>query len=143
MQRCIVIADDDPTIISLVKLRLGMARYNVIATNDAVAALAMVRSQEPVAVILDVQMPGGGGLSALSKIKSDPRMANLPVMMLTGERNPEIVMEAMTGGASDYMVKPFNPDALLERVSRLVKSSPMVWREQPAATEPAGATWEL
>jgi len=143
MQRCIVIADDDPTIISLVKLRLGMARYNVIATNDAVAALAMVRSQEPVAVILDVQMPGGGGLSALSKIKSDPRMANLPVMMLTGERNPEIVMEAMTGGASDYMVKPFNPDALLERVSRLVKSSAMVWREMPAAIEPAGATWEL
>jgi DNA-binding response OmpR family regulator len=143
MQRCIVIADDDPTIISLVKLRLGMARFNVISTNDAVAALAMVRAREPVAVILDVQMPGGGGLSALSKIKSDPLMANLPVMMLTGERNPETVVEAMTGGASDYMVKPFNPDVLLERVSRLVKSSAMVWREPPLAIEPAGATWEL
>ncbi len=142
MQRCIVIADDDPTIISLVKLRLGMARFNVISTNDAVAALAMVRAQEPVAVILDVQMPGGGGLSALSKIKSDPRMANLPVMMLTGERNPETVVEAMTGGASDYMVKPFNPDVLLERVSRLVKSSAMVWGAVPAAVAP-GTTWEL
>ena len=142
MKRCIVIADDDPTIINLVKLRLGMARFNVIATNDAVAALAMVRAKEPVAVILDVQMPGGGGLSALSKIKSDPRMANLPVMMLTGERNPETVMEAMTGGASDYMVKPFNPDILLERVSRLVKSSAMVWGAVPAAVA-ASTTWEL
>src|SRR3954465_837796 len=142
MQRCIVIADDDPTIINLVKLRLGMARYNVVATNDAVAALAMVRAQEPVAVILDVQIPGGGGLSALAKIKSDPRMAKLPVMMLTGERNPEIVMEAMTGGASDYMIKPFNPDTLLERVARLVKSSAMVWGAPPAAVAPA-ATWEL
>ena len=142
MKRCIVIADDDPTIITLVKLRLGMARFNVIATNDAVAALAMVRAKEPVAVILDVQMPGGGGLSALSKIKSDPRMANLPVMMLTGERNPQTVMEAMTGGASDYMVKPFNPDILLERVSRLVKSSAMVWGAVPAAVA-AGTTWEL
>jgi two-component system, OmpR family, response regulator MtrA len=107
----------------------------------------MVRAQEPVAVILDVQMPGGGGttpggLAALRKIKSDPRMANLPVMMLTGERNPEIVMEAMTGGASDYMVKPFNPDTLLERVSRLVKSSAMVWSTPPAAVTP-GTTWEL
>ncbi len=72
MQRCIVIADDDPTIITLVKLRLGMARYNVVSTNDAIAAMAMVRSSEPVAVILDVQMPGGGGLSALAKIKADP-----------------------------------------------------------------------
>lgn len=143
MQRCIVIADDDPTIISLVKLRLGMARYNVMAANDAVAAVAMVRAQEPVAVILDVQMPGGGGLSALGKIRSDPRTAKLPVMMLTGERNPETVMEAMTGGASDYMVKPFNPDVLLDRVSRLVKSSAMVWGEMPAAAAPAGGIWEL
>jgi len=142
MKRCIVIADDDPTIVTLVKLRLGMARFNVIATNDAVAALAMVRAKEPVAVILDVQMPGGGGLSALNKIKSDPRMANLPVMMLTGERNPETVMEAMTGGAADYMVKPFNPDILLERVSRLVKSSAMVWGAVPAVVSP-GTTWEL
>jgi two-component system response regulator FlrC len=70
-------------------------------------------------------------------------MANLPVMMLTGERNPETVMEAMTSGASDYMVKPFNPDILLERVSRLVKSSVMVWRQPPAALAPAGAIWEL
>jgi DNA-binding response OmpR family regulator len=142
MQRCIVIADDDPTIITLVKLRLGMARYNVVSTTDAIAAMAMVRSSEPVAVILDVQMPGGGGLSALAKIKADPRMRNLPVMMLTGERNPETVMQAMNGGAADYMVKPFNPDNLLERVSRLVKSSAMVWAAPPIAVAPS-ATWEL
>jgi DNA-binding response OmpR family regulator len=143
MQRCIVIADDDPTIINIVKLRLGMARYHVVAAADAVAALSMVRAKEPVAVILDVQMPGGGGplpggLAVLAKIKADPLMAKLPVMMLTGERNPEIVMQAMTGGADDYMIKPFNPDILLERIARLVKFSGMVWDRTPAA-----ATWEL
>ena len=147
MKRCIVVADDDPTIISLVRLRLGMARFNVIATHDATAAVAMVHANEPVAVILDVQMPGSrcdlpGGLSALRRLKSDPRLANLPVMMLTGERETETVMQAMNGGANDYMVKPFDPDALLERVSRLVKSSAMVWA--PAAPAPAfGAVWEL
>ena len=72
MQRCIVIADDDPNIINLVKLRLGMARYNVVSANNAATAVEMVHAKEPVAVILDVQMPGGGGLSALSKIKSKP-----------------------------------------------------------------------
>ncbi len=138
MHRCIVVADDDPTIISLVKLRLGLARFNVIATHDATAAIAMVHANEPAAVILDVRMPGGGGLSALSRIKSDPRLSNLPVMMLTGEREAETVIQAMSGGADDYMVKPFDPDILLERISRLVKSSAMVWGKPAPA-----AVWEL
>jgi DNA-binding response OmpR family regulator len=120
MKRCIVIADDDPNVVSVVKLRLELAQYDVVCTNDAVAAMAMVRARTPVAVILDVQMPGGGGLAALAKIKSDPELNGLPVMMLTGERNAETVMLAMGGGADDYMVKPFKPDALAQRVSRLV-----------------------
>ena len=142
MKRCIVIADDDPTIVSLVKLRLGLGRFNVVGAHDATEAVAMIHASEPVAVILDVRMPGGGGLvpgglAALSRIKSDPRMKDLPVMMLTGERETETVMAAMNGGADDYMVKPFDPDILLERVSRLVKSSAMVWA--PAAP----VVWEL
>lgn len=134
MQHCIVVADDDPTILELVTLLLATANYNVIATTDAVAAMAMVRTKEPVAVILDVQMPGGGGLSALSKIKSDPKTSKLPVMMLTGERDAVTVMQAMDGGADDYMLKPFNPDVLLERLSRLVSRS---------ENTPAPAVWEL
>jgi len=126
MNRCIVIADDDPIIVDLVKMRLGMAHFRVVSTRDAATAMEMVRTEQPVAVILDVQMPGSG-LAALAKIKADPETAGLPVLMLTGERNPETVMTAMNSGANDYMVKPFNPDALLERVSRLVKLSTMSW----------------
>jgi DNA-binding response OmpR family regulator len=133
MNRCIVVADDDPNVVHLVKLRLGIAQYDVVGTNDAVAAIAMVRTRMPAAVILDVQMPGGGGLSALAKIKSDPRLNGMPVMMLTGERNTETVMLAMDGGADDYMVKPFHPDALAQRVSRLVDRSGRA----------AAATWEI
>ena len=134
MQKCIVVADDDPNIIQLVKMRLSLAHYNVVSTNDAVAAVAMVRSKEPVAVILDVQMPGGGGLSALARIKADPMTSKLPVMMLTGERNAETVMMAMEGGADDYMVKPFLPDVLLERISRLVNKAPKT---------ASSAAWEI
>jgi DNA-binding response OmpR family regulator len=123
MKRCIVIADDDPIIVDLVKVRLGMARFRVVCTRDAATAMEMVCSEQPVAVILDVQVPGSG-LAALAKFKANPETAQLPVLMLTGERNPET---AMKGGADDAMVKPFNPDALLERVARLVKLSTMTW----------------
>lgn len=126
MKRCIVIADDDPIIVDLVKMRLGMARFRVVSTRDAATAMELVRTEQPVAVILDVQMPGSG-LAALAKIKANPETAQLPVLMLTGERNPEIVMTAMNSGPNDTMVKPFNPDALLERVARLVKLSTMTW----------------
>ena len=139
MKRRIVIADDDPTIISLVSLRLGLARFDVLSAESGPEALDLIRDAEPVAVILDVKMPGGG-LRALNAIKADPITSNLPVLMLSGERDPETVMSAMGAGASDYMVKPFNPDRLLERVVRLVKSSAMVWSARPAA---AGSAWEL
>ena len=133
MNRCVVIADDDPNVISLVRLRLGMAKYDVVSADDATSAMAMVRARTPAAVILDVQMPGGGGLSVLARIKSDPRLSHLPVMMLTGERNAETVMEAMSSGADDYMVKPFIPDVLAQRVTRLVDRG----GKAPAAT------WEI
>jgi len=145
MKRRIVIADDDPTIISLVSLRLGLARFDVLPASSGAEALALIRTMEPVAAILDVRMPGGCGLSALHAIKADPATSKLPVMMLTGERDPDTVMTAMGAGASDYMVKPFNPERLLERVNRLVKSSAMVWGKPISANlRPANdATWEL
>ncbi len=138
MNCCVVIADDDPNVICLVKLRLELAEYDVVGTSDAVAAMAMVRARTPVVVILDVQMPGGGGslpggLAALAEIKADPELSGVPVMMLSGERSAETVMHAMGSGADDYMVKPFNPDALAQRVSRLV--------DRGARTPPA--TWEI
>ena len=141
MKRRIVVADDDPTIISLVSLRLGLAKFDVISAANGPDALALIRRVEPVAVILDMRMPGGGGMMALDAIKSDPVTSNLPVMMLTGERDPDTVMTAMGAGASDYMVKPFNPDRLLERVNRLVKSSAMIWGKPAPAND--GPTWEL
>jgi DNA-binding response OmpR family regulator len=136
MKRRIVIADDDPIILSLVSLRLEMADYEVLSAKNGEEALALIRESEPVAAILDMQMPFKTGIDVLDAIKADPRTDKLPVMMLTGERDTGMVMQAMDAGAGDYMVKPFQPDRLLERVNRLVRSSVMVWRK-PASV------WEL
>jgi DNA-binding response OmpR family regulator len=138
MQRRIVIADDDLTILSLVSLRLGLARFEVLSAESGPSAIALIRKTQPVAAILDVRMPGGG-LEALGALKADPHTSKLPVMMLSGERDSETVMAAMGTGAADYMVKPFNPDRLLERVNRMVADSVMVWNMRPAT----GPVWEL
>ena len=109
MKKCVVIADDDPSIVTLVSLRLGVDNYDVIGAPS--------------------------GEEALERIKADPAIAGLPVMMLTGERNPETVMQALSSGAADYMVKPFNPDMLAERLERAIRHG--------AATRKTPPVWEL
>src|SRR5690349_17024817 len=105
MKRRIVIADDDPMIISLVGLRLEIGGYEVLSASNGEEALALIRKTKPSAAILDIAMPRRGGIEVLDAIKSDPATDKLPVMMLTGERDSETVMRAMGSGAGDYLVK--------------------------------------
>jgi DNA-binding response OmpR family regulator len=140
MKKRIFIADDDPIIVDLVSLRLEMADFEVLSAPNGNQALQMIRACEPLMAILDVQMPGMDGLALLSEIKSDPLTSKLPVMMLTGERDSDTVRSAVGAGAADFMVKPFHPDRLLERISRLVQSSTMVWA---AAQKSTSGCWEI
>lgn len=120
MKPCIIIADDDPAIVRLVSLRLGQADYEVLDARDGVAALSMIRAVNPAMAILDVNMPGLDGVKVLRALKTDAATCDIPVMMLTGERDDATVMSAVGAGAVDFVVKPFHPDRLMERVSRLV-----------------------
>ena len=138
MKRRIVIADDDPIIVSLVSLRLEMGNYEVLSATNGDEALALIRKCQPAAAILDIEMPRKTGIEVLDAIKSDSVTDKLPVLMLTGERDTDTVMRAMGSGAGDYMVKPFQPDRLLDRINRMVQSSAMAWAQVPAA-----AVWEL
>ena len=124
MKRRIVIADDDPAIVTLVSSSLQADRYEVFAGSNGAEALSHIRRHRPHAAILDIRMPGTDGVAALEEIKADPALSAIPVMMLTGERNPEIVMQALSCGAADYMVKPFHPDTLVERVERMIRNAP-------------------
>jgi DNA-binding response OmpR family regulator len=124
MKKRIVVADDDPDIVTLLSLRLEQADYEVFAAHDGEAALDQMRRHAPHGAILDVRMPGTGGLAALQRIKADPAMAGTAVMLLTGERDPKTVMQALGAGASDYMVKPFDPDRLAARVGRMLQARP-------------------
>jgi DNA-binding response OmpR family regulator len=113
-----------------------MALFDVLSAESGPEALRLIRKSEPVAAILDVNMPGGDGLAALGALKGDSVTCRLPVMMLSGDRDPDTVRSAMNAGANDYMVKPFNPERFLERVNRLVQSNAVVWNR-------SAPTWEL
>jgi len=119
MPKCVLIADDDPVIRRLVSFSLIASDFDVVEAKDGDEALKAVR-RNPVAVaILDIQMPGNDDLAVLKALKNADATRTLPVMILTADRDNQMVRAALTAGAADYLVKPFDPDVLADRVARL------------------------
>ena len=112
----IYVADDDPAILELVELVLTRGGFEVSAFTSADALLTELAVRAPAAVLLDVRIPGQSGLDALKAIKQDPASAAIPVLMLTGDGRLDRIVQAMQLGAAGYVMKPFEPTQLVERV---------------------------
>ncbi len=120
----IAIVEDDADINRLLCLTLEGAGYEAHAAADGTAGLALIRAVTPTAVILDLMLPGMGGLDICRELQRDPLTADIPVIMLTarGEEIDRVVGLEM--GASDYLVKPFSPRELLLRLKLILKRRP-------------------
>src|SRR4051812_26929678 len=119
MRRCVLIADDDPVIRRLVSFSLIASDFDLVEAADGGAALQAIRRNNIAVAILDIQMPGNDDMAVLKAIKGSKATKDLPVMFLTGDRDTQMVQAALRAGASDYLVKPFDPDVLADRVERL------------------------
>lgn len=112
----ILIADDDELLSALVQYKLEAAGYQVVLAENGAVALAAIEQALPDLVVLDAMMPVLTGSEVLARLKSDPRTADVPVIMLTARRGQEDVVTALRSGAADYLTKPFIPEELLVRV---------------------------
>lgn len=116
----ILIADDEPLLTELLEFRLTARGYETVVAHDGREALALLAEKEPQAVVLDMMMPVHDGLEVLRRIRANERYADTPVIMLTARRGEADVVGALELGADDYLVKPFLPEELLVRLSRLL-----------------------
>lgn len=117
MAKRIMNVDDDPTIRALVRDILLASAFDVVTASDGFEALKLIE-QEPKpmdlsCIILDVEMPGMSGLDVLTRLRLHQETANIPVIMLTCQSNPEDVLDGYNVGASYYITKPFTPDQLI------------------------------
>lgn len=119
-QNQILIADDDPLLRAVLEHKLAAAGYAVLSVEDGRAALDAARLGRPAAIVLDAMMPVMDGFEALRRLKADPTLKDMPVVMLTALKREDDVVSALKLGASDYVAKPFNPDELVARLDRLV-----------------------
>ncbi len=117
----ILIADDSITSRSLLRNIVETAGYQVRTVVDGVEALAELRSGEYDLLVSDVEMPGLTGFELVAKIRSDKRLADLPVILVTGLGSPEDRLRGVEAGANAYIVKSdFEQSNLLEAIGRLI-----------------------
>lgn len=116
----ILICDDDPLLRELMQFRLTSKGYEVVQAADGAEALEKTWSERPDLVVLDAMMPKSDGFEVLTRIKGDPKLTETPVIMLTARKTEKDIVSALEKGADDYLVKPFIPEELLARLSRLL-----------------------
>lgn len=118
MGKRILVIDDEPDLLDLVKNWLESKGYDVIAANNGLEGLKKAEDEKPSVVILDVKMPGMDGFEVLNKLRADPKTQYMPVIMLTQKRETESVFKAADIGTTDYIMKPFSLQELLKMVKR-------------------------
>jgi len=126
-KQLILVVDDEPPIVRLVRAKLQADGYGVISADRGEAALKLLEDERPDLVILDVMMPGLDGFETLHRIRTESR---LPVIMLTAKSSDRDKIRGLEHGADDYLAKPFNPDELSARVAAVLR--------RPNGDQPAG-----
>jgi two-component system KDP operon response regulator KdpE len=111
LKRRVLIVDDDPGICKALSISLRLSGFEVLTTTSGAAAINLVRTKKPDIVLLDVVMDDVTGLEVLEQVRS---FSQVPVIMFTGRA--EIAAIATQLGANDFVVKPFDPDLLLEKI---------------------------
>jgi len=112
----ILIADDDPQTLKVIRLHLEHAGYTVTCAQDAYAALAAARQNPPDVLVLDVNMPAGNGFSVQERISKLEELSGIPVIYVTGERSSRVTAASRYLGAFAVIHKPFGVADLLEQI---------------------------
>jgi DNA-binding response OmpR family regulator len=116
----ILVADDDPNVRFLISELLSRGHYDVIQAVDGPQAMDMARSGTPDLVVLDVMMPGIDGFEVCRRIKGDPALRAIKVIMVTAKTQGKDVQAGLSAGADHYITKPFKVTELSAKIKELI-----------------------
>jgi two-component system alkaline phosphatase synthesis response regulator PhoP len=116
MNQRILIAEDEKDIRELITFTLQYAGYEVLATVNGEEAWQMALKEKPDLILLDVRMPRLDGYDACRRIKASPATKDIPVVFLSAKGQESEVKTGIEAGAEEYILKPFSPDYLKERI---------------------------
>lgn len=117
----VLVVDDDEFLRKIVGKILETENYHLVFAGGGIEALNILRKLRPNLILMDIMMPDMDGLEVTRQLKTVPRLAAIPVIMITGNSEKDIVKESMKAGAIDFVVKPFDRDTLLGKVAKVLR----------------------
>lgn len=112
----IMVVEDDPTTVKLLKFMLERKKYKVVSCSNGRQAVESVEKESPDLILMDVMMPEMDGIQATGKIKKNPATSSIPVIILSALGQEIEIMKGLKCGADGYVVKPFDSQALLRLI---------------------------
>lgn len=117
----ILLIEDEEDIAALIKLQAEVSGYKLHVEVDGINGYRAVEREKPDLVILDIMLPGENGLDVCRKIKNNPELKGIPVILLTAKSEELDVVLGLELGADDYVAKPFSPKVLFSRIKAVLR----------------------
>lgn len=117
----ILIVDDQPMNVDILKARLAMHGYELLAATHGAEALDVAGTQQPDLILLDIMMPGIDGIEVCQRLKADPALPFMPIIMVTARADSKDIVAGLNAGADDYLTKPIDQAALVARVKSMLR----------------------
>jgi CheY-like chemotaxis protein len=118
----VLVVDDDPQVLRLMRVNLELEGYDVVSAPDGEEALEAVVNERPDVVVCDVMMPGMDGLTVLRNLRANPKTSKIPFVVVSAKAQRADVKAALEMGADRYITKPFDPQELLDAVEHLLNN---------------------
>ena len=116
----ILVVDDEIYIVHILDFSLGMEGYEVLTALDGEQALEKARAEKPDLIVLDIMMPKLDGYETCKRLKADPEVKDVPVILLSAKGRNVDQKVGFEVGADDYITKPFSPRKLVERINAIL-----------------------
>jgi class 3 adenylate cyclase len=117
----ILIVEDNPAGLDILKTRLCAQNYDVISATDGEKGLELAKKEQPDLILLDIMMPKMDGIEVCRRLKADPSLPFIPIIMVTAKADPKDVIAGLDAGGDEYLTKPLDHAALVARVKSMLR----------------------
>lgn len=120
MSKKILVIDDEPDVLKVEVFRIKKLGYDVLSADNGEDGLDLIRKERPDLVVLDLRMPRLEGSEVCLRAKSDPELKNIPIILVTAS-SEHIAQTVISNHADDYLLKPFEPEELAQKIEKNIK----------------------